>query len=151
MLKEKNKKEEKIIKYIGIDWGEKRIGLAAADSEMWMAMPLAIVYSFDELLEFLAKEEPDQLVVGMPYTMAGHKGEAAGKVSEFIKMLEASTRYPVAKVDERLSSSAIDSMYDKRKAPEERDAIAAMLILETYINQLEKGEKKEDKVFPNLS
>jgi putative Holliday junction resolvase len=141
---------KKQIKYIGIDWGEKRIGLAAADNETWMAVPLAIVYSFDELLEFLAKEEPDLLVVGMPYTMAGNEGETAGRVNDFIKMIQTSSPYAVVTVDERLSSSAIDSLYHDKKSPEERDAISAMLILQGYIDGLDKGIKKEEKKWPSL-
>jgi len=143
-------KERKVIKYIGIDWGEKRIGLAAADNETWMAVPLAIVYSFDELLEFLAMEEPDQLVVGMPYTMAGHKGATAERVDGFVKMLQASTPYNVVTADERLSSGAVDSLYFEKNSPEERDAIAAMLILQGYIDGLDKGIKKEEKKWPSL-
>jgi putative Holliday junction resolvase len=143
-------KDKKIIKYIGIDWGEKRIGLAVADNEIWMAMPLAIVYSFGELVEFLAIEQPDQLVVGMPYTMAGKTGHTAEKVNEFIRMLEASTNYPVAIFDERLTSSAVDSLYDNERRPEERDAIAAMVILQNYIDQLDKGQVKIEKELPNL-
>lgn len=144
-------KDKKIIKYIGIDWGEKRIGLAIADSEIWMAMPLAIVYSYAELVEFLAIEQPDQLVVGMPYTLAGKTGHTAEKVNDFIKMLKVSTNYPIATFDERLTSSAVDSLYDDEHAPEERDAIAAMVILQNYIDQLDKGQIKIEKELPKLS
>jgi len=139
-----------LVKYIGIDWGEKRIGLAIADSEVWLAMPLAIVYGYSELVEFLAIERPDQLVVGMPYTMAGTVGATAEKVNDFIRLLKASTGYPIAIFDERLTSSAVDSLYDDERRPEERDAIAAMVILQNYIDQLDKGQIKVEKEFPKL-
>jgi len=142
--------KKKLIKYIGIDWGEKRIGLAVADNEIWMAMPLAIVYSYAELVEFLTVEQPDQLVVGMPYTMSGKTGHTAEKVNDFIKMLKVSTNYPIATFDERLTSSAVDSLYDNESAPEERDAIAAMVILQNYIDQLDKGQVRVEKELPNL-
>ena len=143
--------KKNVVKYIGIDWGEKRIGLAVANNEVWMAMPLAVVYDFNELLEFLAIEEPDQLVIGMPYTMAGETGHTAEKVQDFIKMLKEITNYPVVTFDERLTSSAVDSLYGNKNAPEERDAIAAMIILQNYIDQLDKGQVRVEKELPKLS
>lgn len=142
---------KKIIKYIAIDWGEKRIGLAVADNETWLAMPLAVVYSIDELFDFLEKEAPDQLVVGMPYTMEGKKGKSAERVGDFINLLKVRFKVPIAEIDERLTSMATDSLYEKGGRPDERDAIAAMLILQTYIDQLDKGGKKAEKDAPKLS
>lgn len=140
-------KDNKSTKFIGIDWGEKRIGLAVADNETWMAMPLAIVYSYEELVEFLAVEQPDQLIVGMPYTMAGKIGATAEKVNNFIKILKTNTHCPITTYDERLTSSAVDSLYDNERRPQERDAIAAMIMLQGYIDQLDKGQTKAENSY----
>lgn len=143
-------KNKKIIKFIGIDWGEKRIGLAVADNQAWLATPAAVVYDFNELLDFIARERPDRLVVGLPYTMAGHRGKAAQRVAKFIKLLKEYAKLPVTTIDERLTSSAVDSLYHAKNKPAERDAIAAMLILQNYIDGLDKGTKKAEKEFPKL-
>lgn len=142
--------ERKITKYIGIDWGEKRIGLAVADDVTWFAMPLAVVYSFDELIDFLIKEEPSRLVVGMPYTMEGKSGAAVQKVKNFIGLIKERINLPIDEIDERLTSRAADSLYKDKTDLEEKDAVAAMVLLQDYIDGLDKGRKQEKKEFPKF-
>ncbi len=60
----------KIIRYLGIDWGEKRIGLALGDSETGVATPFEVAGGVDEVVHIIKEEGIDVAVVGKPLRMA---------------------------------------------------------------------------------
>ncbi|MFP4166902.1 MAG: Holliday junction resolvase RuvX [Opitutales bacterium] len=130
------------MKYLGIDWGEKRIGLAYAD-EVGIATPLpaAVDRTKKERLARIARmvEERgiDALVVGYPLNMDGSAGFKAREVDAFIANLEKRFRLPVHRVDERLSSHAVEEGLRGRKKPDRRsgeiDSRAAALILQDFL------------------
>lgn len=94
---------------LGIDYGEKRIGLAYGD-ELGIALPLAAVVSpADEsrwlaLGQVIAERKICKLVVGYPINMDGSVGFKAREVDQFIGELERRFGLPVERVDERLTS-----------------------------------------------
>lgn len=120
-------------KYIGIDWGEKRIGLALADEETCIALPFKTVSSLDELLMVIKEEEIDEIVLGSPKKMSG---EAANNPLwlNFVEQLKAKGGKPVNFLDERLSSLAADALSGEKKDKAERDEIAATIILQDYLD-----------------
>ncbi len=120
-------------KYLGIDWGEKRIGLALADEETCIALPFKTVSSLDELLTVIEEEEIDEIVLGSPKKMSG---EAANNPLwlNFVEQLKAKGGKPVNFLDERLSSLAADALSGEKKAKAERDEIAATIILQDYLD-----------------
>jgi len=120
-------------KYIGIDWGEKRIGLALADEETCIALPFKTVSSLDELLMVIKEEEIDEIVLGSPKKMSG---EAANNPLwlNFVEQLKAKSSKPVNFLDERLSSLAADALSGEKKDKAERDEIAATIILQDYLD-----------------
>ena len=120
-------------KYIGIDWGEKRIGLALADEETCIALPFKTVGSLDELLMVIKEEEIDEIVLGSPKKMSG---EAANNPLwlNFVEQLKAKGGKPVNFLDERLSSLAADALSGEKKDKAERDEIAATIILQDYLD-----------------
>jgi len=120
-------------KYIGIDWGEKRIGLALADEETCIALPFKTVSSLDELLTVIEEEEIDEIVLGSPKKMSG---EAANNPLwlNFVEQLKAKGGKPVNFLDERLSSLAADALSGEKKDKAERDEIAATIILQDYLD-----------------
>ena len=126
-------KEDK--KYLGIDWGEKRIGLSLGNASTKMATPYGVVNSRKELLEIIKTEEIDEIVLGVPISLSGNKylGEEFEKFHIFLK---EKTGLKIQTVDERLSSKAADSLPGTKKTKASRDAIAAMLILQTYLDRL---------------
>lgn len=95
--------------YLGIDYGEKRIGLSFAD-ELHIATPLppAIGKSLKERLNTISNTIKEKkitaIVIGYPYNMDGSIGFKAQEVDIFIKELEKHFNLPIIKVDERLSS-----------------------------------------------
>ena len=120
-------------KYLGIDWGEKRIGLALADEETCLALPFKTVSSLAELLEVITEEEIDEIVMGSPKKM---NGEAASNPSwlNFVTQLETKSGKKINLLDERLSSLAADALIGSKKDKAERDEIAAAIILQDYLD-----------------
>jgi len=120
-------------KYLGIDWGEKRIGLATADEETCLALPLKTVSNLTELLAVIAEEEIDIIVIGSPKKMSGEAANNSAWLS-FVEQLKARSGKPVNFLDERLSSLAADALGGEKKEIAERDEIAATIILQDYLD-----------------
>ncbi len=125
--------EEK--KYLGVDWGKKRIGLAMADSITRIAIPVDVVGSFNELIQFVKKEEIDLIVLGLPIRMSGQDDELLVEYRNFAKKLEKQSSVPIELIDERLSSLAADALSGNKKVKAQRDALAAMIILQSFLDR----------------
>jgi len=128
-------KSTKNIKLIGIDWGEKRLGVALADSEVGLATPFMVAKNLSELLKIIKTEEIDIIVLGEPQKMRGQTNDINPKFKEFQRLLTVKTDLPIELIDERLSSKNADALVGGKKTKAPRDAIAAMIILQTYLDQ----------------
>jgi len=133
MIKKKSRKNN-IIKYLGVDWGEKRIGLAFGDSESGVAVPFRVVASISEIFKAVKDEEVDEVVIGTPLKMQNVELRMQNEFLEFLELLKKKVDVPVTLIDERLSSKGVDNLKGDKKSKAERDAVAAMLILQTYID-----------------
>ena len=120
--------------YLGIDWGEKRIGLALADGETKLALPFCTVSDLNALIKLVIKENVDVLVIGNPQKMSGAEADNAGFLN-FLDRLKQSVDKEVVVIDERLSSKAADALTGGKKDKASRDEIAAALILQSYLDQ----------------
>lgn len=131
--------------YLGIDWGEKRIGLAFAD-EVGIALPLpaAVAASKKERMQhiegMIVARRVDELVVGYPLNMNGSVGFKAKEVDVFIDELEKRFRKPVHRIDERLSSHSVEQgLKGQKRKPDRKsgeiDSRAAALILQDFIEE----------------
>ncbi len=129
--------------YLGLDWGEKRIGLSYAD-EVGIAVPLpaAIAKSKEGRLlhiESIIKERKiDEIVCGYPLNMNGSIGFKAKEVDAFILEIESRFGLLVHRADERLSSYSVEQTMKKQKKQLDRksgaiDSRAATLILQDFI------------------
>lgn len=130
--------------YLGIDWGEKRIGLAFADAiGVALPLPAATAGSKKERMRqietAIRERQADELVVGYPLNMNGTVGFKAREVDAFISELTARFRLPVHRVDERLSSHSVEQGYRGKKKPDRRsgeiDSRAAALILQDFLEE----------------
>jgi putative Holliday junction resolvase len=130
---------------LGIDWGEKRIGLAFAD-ELGIALPLpaAVAASKKERLReieaVIQARRVQRIVVGYPLNMDGSVGFKAREVDGFIGEIEKRFRLPVHRVDERLSSHSVEQgLKGQKKKPERKsgeiDSRAAALILQDFMEE----------------
>ena len=137
-------------RYLAIDLGAKRTGLAAGDDETGLAGPVGVIESHTEerLLEGVASavEElgPDALVVGVPYNMDGTEGPAAKAALATAKRIGERLGLPVHTIDERLSSfAAEEGLKDRelthKEKKERRDALAAAAMLRDFLEK-QRGE-----------
>ena len=136
------------MRILGIDYGERRIGLAYGD-EIGVATPLkaAVQATREEREDFIAEvikqRRVDKLVVGYPYNMDGTVGFKAREVDAFISKLEVRFKLPVERVDETLTSvQAQNAVKNKKRnlaatkktrATGDLDSSAASLILQDYL------------------
>lgn len=121
--------------YLGIDWGEKRVGLATGDSEVKLALPLITVSSLAEVLKIVAEERSDIIVIGDPVKMSGAKSDNP-KWLAFLSQLREKSGKPVELIDERLSSLAADALGGAESERAGRDEIAAAILLQQYLDKL---------------
>lgn len=128
------------MKFLGIDYGEKNIGLATGDDETQLASPLGILENKDRafvlggLKEICLEEDIGKIVIGMPLTMASELGPQAEEVNNFIYFLKNNLDLPVETEDERLTSAMVDKLMEE-SGVKERDAVAAMIILQSYLDK----------------
>jgi putative Holliday junction resolvase len=133
------------MRYLGLDVGDRRIGLSLSDPTGLIASPLKHLVidsdnqALDEVAKIVEQYKVDRVLVGMPYTLAGQIGPAAESVQEFIDALVKRICVPVVAWDERLSTVAAQRSLSesgvKRKRQEDlRDAVAAALILQGYLD-----------------
>ena len=131
---------------VGIDFGEKRTGVAATDLLRIIAngidtIPTEKIYDF--LQQYVAKEKVDLFVVGMPKTLQSELAVVATKVNAFIeKLQQLFPTIPIETIDERFTSVlAQRAMIDgglKKKARQNKaliDKISATIILQSYLEQ----------------
>ncbi len=135
---------------LGIDMGERRIGLALSDESGLIASPLEVisVESDEDPVNLLAQkaEELDvaQIVVGMPINLRGETGPAAAQMQRTVEKLRERTDLPVATCDERLTSVvAARTMQEAGLTERDRrgqmDSVAAALILQTWLDRRRAG------------
>ncbi|MDD4994974.1 MAG: Holliday junction resolvase RuvX [Patescibacteria group bacterium] len=134
------------MRYLGIDYGGKRIGLAFGDSETKIAVPFTVLDNpgveavLDKLTRIIKDEDIGEIVVGMPYSLGedtGAPGEQEKIISDFIARLGAASPVPVREQDERFTSAQVEKLLAGQKYPKEKkDAVAAMLILQGYLDKI---------------
>lgn len=127
------------MRLLGIDYGEKRIGLAIGDSETALAFPFDVILregAGAKIRAILEKEGLEGIVIGMPYTPDGEKRKSAERVEAFIEELRVfKIGVPIETVDERDTTIASHALRDETGTREDKDALAAMFILNEYFSK----------------
>lgn len=135
------------MRYLAIDLGAKRTGIATGDAITGLVQPRVVIQQSqgEELLRRLLVEindyGPTRLVVGLPINMDGTEGPAAKAVRQFGETIAARAKVPVDYQDERLTSFAAEKLLDRsgrthKEKKELRDALAAAEILRDYLRRL---------------
>lgn len=133
------------MRILAVDLGKVRTGLAICDEGELLASPLLVVQEYDQqrllerILQVIAQEKPQALVVGLPKNMDGSEGESAQRCRAFAAELERCSGLPVALQDERGTTitahgylNRTDTRGKKRKAVV--DAVAATIILQDHLD-----------------
>jgi len=129
------------MRYLGIDWGEKRIGLSLGDDETRIASPLIVVKNLEEVCRIIKNEGVEAVVVGRPLSIINYRLSIANKdYNNFLKKLEDKNNLPIYEIDERLSSKAADALTGGKYRNSERDMVAAMVILQSFFDQMDAGK-----------
>lgn len=135
-----------IMRILGIDYGERRVGLAVSDPLGITAQGLPTILRendedlIKELTEIIREKEVNKIIVGLPKNMNDSIGKKAEEVFEFIEALKTTFDVPVLPVDERLTTvraykSMSGSTLSLRKKQKKVDMISAQLILQSYLDQ----------------
>lgn len=124
------------MRILGIDYGEKRIGLAVSEGKL--ASPVTTVSRFEDVLRFVTENKIEKIVLGLPLDAEGKEGFQAKKVREFGERLAEKTGVEVEYWNETLSTQdALRAMIESG-APQKRrrnlDSISAALILQEYLD-----------------
>ena len=117
------------MRVVALDYGAARTGVAVSDPTGTLARPLTTVLrattdaGFNELLTVIDSAEAQLIVVGMPLTLRGERGEQAQETEAFVERLRGASRVPVETYDERFTSVLADG----------DDARAAAHLLTDYL------------------
>ena len=119
---------------LSIDFGERYFGFAIKlkNEDTTFALDVLDTKKTDyneKLLEYISKYKPDTLVIGYPIGLSGNKSRMSDKVDKFAKEIHQKYEINVVKIDERFSSKI-----NTRDGLDRSDSIAALNILDTYIN-----------------
>lgn len=136
------------MRFLAIDLGDKRTGLAIGDDETRLASPLTVVEVargaalIDALADAIKEHAPDAIVLGLPLNMDGTEGPQAKLVREFGEQLRTRCDLELHYHDERLTSFAADQQMagsgrTHKQKKRLRDALAAAEILRGFLERVE--------------
>ena len=134
------------MRYLGIDLGEKRVGVATGDSRFGVAVPHSTIrrtsdrQAIAEIEALAAESEAEVLVVGEPRRLDGTVGPAAERARAFARKLGEACGLPVRTVNEALTSVEAKRRLraagvDPRRHPERVDAVAAQILVEEELGR----------------
>ncbi len=123
--------------YLGIDYGDKRVGLAIAEARgPAVAWKILVNKGLDNLITELKKivieQEINLIVVGLPVSFQGKVTERTDLTEQFVDSLRAVLNVDVVTEDERLTSTMVTKETGRRQQLDDK---SAALILQTYIDR----------------
>ncbi|MGQ9572326.1 MAG: Holliday junction resolvase RuvX [Dehalococcoidia bacterium] len=133
------------MRILGLDVGERRIGVAVADERARVALPVAVVErrelpaDLDAIARLAREQGAEAVVIGLPISLTGSLGPQAEAVKAFGQELSARLSLPIEYWDERLSTVEAQRRLTSAgqrgpKAKARRDALAAAIILQSYLD-----------------
>jgi putative holliday junction resolvase len=123
------------VKVLALDYGRARTGVAVSDPTGSIARPLCVVEGagtgngLERLAALIGEQEAERVVVGLPLTLRGERGEQARETERFVEALTGVTAVPVVTFDERFTTDLAEQV--PADAPE--DARAAAHLLSSYL------------------
>lgn len=126
--------------YLGVDYGEARLGLALANSIARLPSTYAVLPNDPEIVntlqEITLSERIDKLVIGLPRNMSGEETEQSKTIRQFVENLSRKVAKPIVFADESLSSIRAAEAHNYRSTSDRyQDDIAACYILEEFLKE----------------
>lgn len=136
------------MRYMGLDYGSKTVGVAISDPFGWTAQPLEtitrteeanMVATIERLKEIINEYQVETIILGRPKNMNNTEGERVLLTEKFQRRLDKEVGLPIIWVDERLTTMAAERVLDaanmkKNKQKSVIDKIAASMILQIYLD-----------------
>lgn len=137
------------MKILGLDYGDRRIGVSISDDLGWTAQGLEVIErrkegkDVERIAELVKQYEVEEIVVGLPKNMNGSIGPRGEFCQEFASGLHEALQLPVHLWDERLTTVAaertlIEADVSRKKRKGVVDKLAAALILQNYLDSKSK-------------
>lgn len=137
------------MRIIGLDYGQKQIGVAISDRLLLTAQGLEVINygetaeAIERIAELKKEYRVEKIVLGLPRNMNGTLGEQAERVLSFKQLVAEELDIPVITWDERLSTSAaehtlLQADLSRKKRKQVVDKVAAVLILQSYLDNLDR-------------
>ena len=134
------------MRLIGIDYGERRVGVAISDPFGSIALGVdtlevtSLKDAVAKVCEVCREKDVSTVVVGLPLNMNSTRGPMVDRVERFVSELSEATGLPVVTYDERLSSAMVertllDADMSRNKRKGVRDKLAAQVILQGYLDR----------------
>ena len=129
------------MRHLGIDYGEKRIGIAVSDTEGRIAFPKKTIFNRDnrrgleEIVNLIKEEEVSKVIIGLPLAFNGSDTEETKTVRKFAEDLGKNTSTAIEFENEMLTSRMAERAGIKK---EHVDESAAALILQSYLDKLNR-------------
>jgi putative Holliday junction resolvase len=137
------------MKYLAIDYGNKRTGLATCDPNETIATPLTVLTTGKDLpnkiAQIMESENVDAVIIGLPINMDGSEGFQAKHVRQFAEQLEKQLNMTIHFQDERLSTFGAQEKLEqtdlsKKTKSRRLDAVAAAQILQDFLENKNKTD-----------
>lgn len=140
------------MKYLGLDFGSKNIGVAISDINGKIALPLTTIKAFpiDEAIRSIdiitAENEIITIIVGLPKTLRGELSEQANLSLEFAERIKKDINKNVIMQDERLTSVQAEKLIGKQKKKNKEmgitDRISAAIILQNFLDRNDETQRR---------
>lgn len=125
------------MKYLGIDYGDRKIGLALSDEDAFVADKLVVIRNnerlFDELSGVIREHRVGEVVLGISYSSTGAETEQTKKILKFKEKIDKEFGMPVNLWDESYSSQRSEKGLTQ-KQKKKSDSIAAQIILQEFLD-----------------
>ena len=140
------------MKILALDVGDRRIGMAISDELGISGQPLPPLTNdknqWKELINIIGLHQIQYIVIGMPYRLDGQQGPQAEKVRAWADELRQHIHLPIEMVDERMTTRTaervlIEGNVRRQKRKQLVDSLAALLILQTYLDRKRKDDRDD--------
>jgi putative Holliday junction resolvase len=138
------------MRYLGIDFGLRFIGLALSDEEGRFAMPLAVLEQPKHLVEEIKKTAEENnvgaIVIGESRDFQGKENAVMAKIHHFKREVEAATKLPVHLQAEFLTSHQASRLQGENKKSDKLHSSAAALILQSFLDTMNMKPANEEEI-----